>query len=194
MKTNVLASILSISVIAVLSCMPKQKKEMPEAKSSLVENLMDDKYLSVYDINTKDNDIKVDTIPARSLNDIRFGNWTDEDWVDNEYIRAIRYYLDDYNNGKIENPELDDYRDIVCGQFTIGDEKQFLLGGLYFKLIFLIDPDKVFNAWVYSEVDEEKGIVLNYSVRNLSFEEDGAGFTKEEILRIAKEHPEVRIW
>lgn len=166
----------------------------PETKSSLVENLMDDRYLSVNDINTNENNIEGDSVPARSLNDIRFDNWTEEDWVDNEYIRAIRHYLDDYCEGKVSDAQLDEYRNIVCGQFTIADEQQFLLGGLYFKLIFLNDPDKVFNAWVYSSVDEKKEIVLDYSVRAISFDGDGAGFTKEEILKIAKEHPEVRIW
>ena len=40
-----------------------------------------------------------DTISTgKSLNDIRFDGWEDSDWLDNEYIRTLRKYLDDYSN------------------------------------------------------------------------------------------------
>ena len=39
-----------------------------------------------------------DTISTgKSLNDIRFDGWERSDWLDNEYIRTLRIYLDDYN-------------------------------------------------------------------------------------------------
>ena len=51
-----------------------------------------------------------DTISAgKSLNDIRFDGWEDSNWLDNEYIRTLRKYLDDYNDGIVSNPALDPY-------------------------------------------------------------------------------------
>ena len=39
-----------------------------------------------------------DTIGTqKTLNDIRFDGWERSDWLDNEYIRTLRKYLDDYN-------------------------------------------------------------------------------------------------
>lgn len=41
-----------------------------------------------------------DTISSgKTLNDIRFKDWDRSDWLDNEYIRTLRKYLDDYNKG-----------------------------------------------------------------------------------------------
>lgn len=43
-----------------------------------------------------------DTIGTRkTLNEIRFDGWERSDWLDNEYIRTLRKYLDDYNSGKV---------------------------------------------------------------------------------------------
>lgn len=40
-----------------------------------------------------------DTISSgKTLNDIRFKDWDRSDWLDNEYIRTLRKYLDDYPN------------------------------------------------------------------------------------------------
>ena len=55
-----------------------------------------------------------DTIGTRkTLNDIRFNGWERSDWLDNEYIRTLRKYLDDYNNGKISNSNLDPYKELL---------------------------------------------------------------------------------
>ncbi len=34
----------------------------------------------------------------KSLNDIRFADFDENDWLDNDYIRCLRKYLDDYNH------------------------------------------------------------------------------------------------
>ena len=40
-----------------------------------------------------------DTISSgKTLNDIRFKDWDRSDWLDNEYIRTLRKYLDDYSH------------------------------------------------------------------------------------------------
>lgn len=42
----------------------------------------------------------VDTIGTRkTLNEIRFNGWERSEWLDNEYIRTLRKYLDNYNKG-----------------------------------------------------------------------------------------------
>ncbi len=52
-----------------------------------------------------------DTISTRkTLNDIRFKDWDRSDWLDNEYIRTLRKYLDDYNKGIVSNTNLDPSR------------------------------------------------------------------------------------
>lgn len=46
----------------------------------------------------------------KSLNDIRFEGWKEQDWLDNEYIRTLREYINAYNNGQESNPILDPYK------------------------------------------------------------------------------------
>ena len=41
----------------------------------------------------------------QSLNDIRFANFKDADWLDNEYIRQLRAYINNFNAGKIEDQQ-----------------------------------------------------------------------------------------
>lgn len=53
-----------------------------------------------------------DTISSgKTLNDIRFKDWDRSDWLDNEYIRTLRKYLDDYNKGVVSNTNLDPYKE-----------------------------------------------------------------------------------
>ena len=129
-----------------------------------------------------------------SLNDIRFANFKDEDWLDNDYIRCLRQYLDDYNSGKIEDEFLDPYKKKLQGQFIIGDIKPNTFGGatIYFTLIE--SPDDIFSAWVYSVVDEFTGTVTDYQVRSVTLEEMKSGATKEQLIQISKDHPEMKLW
>lgn len=128
------------------------------------------------------------------LNDIRFADFKDEDWLDNEYIRCLRRYLDDYNSGKIKNEELDQYKEKLKGKFVIGNVEPCYYGGLFLQITFIDYPDDVFSSWVYSSVDEETKTVLDYEVRSFTLNEKKSGFTKEEILKAVKEHPELKLW
>lgn len=99
----------------------------------------------------------VDTIGTRKpLNDIRFDGWERSDWLDNEYIRTLRKYLDDYNSGKVSNANLDPYKEQIKGQFVVYDINSYLLGGALIRITFLDMPDRVFSCWIYSNVDEKK--------------------------------------
>lgn len=85
-----------------------------------------------------------DTIGTRkTLNEIRFDGWERSDWLDNEYIRTLRKYLDDYNNGIVSNPTLDPYKEQIKGQFVVYDINPYLLGGALIRITFLDMPDRV---------------------------------------------------
>ena len=136
-----------------------------------------------------------DTIGTRkTLNEIRFDGWERSDWLDNEYIRTLRKYLDDYNNGIVSNPALDPYKEQIKGQFVVYDINPYLLGGAIIRITFLDMPDRVFSSWVYSNVDEKKEIVESYEFRSISIEEETTDMTKEDILQAIKEMEGLKLW
>ena len=129
-----------------------------------------------------------------SLNDIRFADFQDEDWLDNDYIRTLRQYVDEFNQGKIEDETLKPYRNATKGKFVIGSVEPALLGGLFIMFTFIDQPDDIFSVWVYSDVDETTKQVTNYSVEGIKHEDMKSGMTKEEILQIVKERPDVKLF
>lgn len=133
---------------------------------------------------------------SRSLNDIRFAGWSDEDWLDNDYIRELRSYIDAYCRGAIyddQSASLQDYKSLMKSRFVIYDITPFLYGGVWMLIGFLDNPKPIFEAWVYSEVDAADRVV-GYEVRGLSLSEQETDFTKEHILRTVQEHPELKLW
>lgn len=131
---------------------------------------------------------------GKGLNDIRFADFDENDWLDNEYIRCLRRYLDDYNNGKNKDENLDQYKEKLKGKFIIAWVEPCFFGGLFLQITFIDYPDDVFSSWIYSGVDEEQEKVLDYEVRSFSLNEEKSGFTKDELLEIMKEHPELKLW
>lgn len=129
-----------------------------------------------------------------SLNDIRFANFKDADWLNNEYIRQLRAYINDFNAGKIEDEELEAYKDKVRGQFAIYNVEPFLLGGLFIQFVFVDNPDDIFSSWVYSDVDEGTKAVTGYSVHAVKMEDMKSGFSKEDILKIVNENENMKLW
>lgn len=167
----------------------------PSACKSNVQNVT--KYTSMDSVAVRDT-LVADTAEymgnGKGLNDIRFANYTDNDWLDNEYIRCLRKYIDDYNGGKIQNKELDQYKEMLKGKFVIGWAEPYLLGGLFIQIVFVDYPNDMFDAWVYSTVDEETETVLDYEVRSMGFDEEKTGYTKMQIFELMKEHPEFKLW
>ena len=136
-----------------------------------------------------------DTIGTRkTLNEIRFGGWGESDWLDNEYIRTLRKYLDDYNSGKVSNTNLNPYKEQIKGQFVVYDINSYLLGGALIRITFLDMPDRVFSCWIYSNVDEKKETVESYEFRSISIEEERTDMTKEDILQAIKEMDGLKLW
>jgi len=135
-----------------------------------------------------------DTTYRETLNDIRFEGWTMKEWVDNEYIREVRRYIDAYNNGEISNPDLDEYKDYIQGKFVLADIQPFILGGVEIYIIFFDNPEKTFSAVVYSTVNEDTRTFTNYSCYGLKNEDIDLGFSQEDILQFLKERPDQRLW
>ena len=129
-----------------------------------------------------------------SLNDIRFSGWTEEDWCDNDYIKALRAYLDEFQAGRIEDEELAPYKDKINCQFVVGYIGQFLGGGAFIDIIFLDLPNRVFSSWVYRYVDEETNVITGYEVRSVTINEELIENTREEILNVVKENPKFKLW
>lgn len=142
-----------------------------------------------------DSSYEADTIAkGKSLNDIRFANFTDKDWVDNEYIQTLRVYIDSFVSGKVKNEELEPYKNDVKGKFVIANAEPFLMGGLFIQIVFIDKPEKIFTSWVYSDVDEDAEKVVGYSVRSICLDERKNELSREQIFQVMKEHPELKLW
>lgn len=129
-----------------------------------------------------------------SLNDIRFADFDDDDWLDNEYIWALRHYLDDIDVSKIKDERLKPYRKVIKRQFVIARVEPALMGGLFIMFSFIDKPEGIFSTWVYSEVNEATREVSNYTVTGIKLEDVKNDMTKEEILNFMKDHPEVKLF
>ncbi len=55
-----------------------------------------------------------------NLNEIRFKGWSDKEWLDNDYIREFRTYIDARSCGKIEVPTLLANKEILHSKFVVG--------------------------------------------------------------------------
>ena len=135
-----------------------------------------------------------DTTSTETLNDIRFDGWTMKDWVDNEYIREVRRYIDAYNAGEITDPYLDEYRECIQGKFVIGDINPGLWGGAFMYIVFFNNPEKTFSVLVQSDVDVETRTISNYECYGLKMEDFDLGFSQEDIRQFLKECPEHKMW
>lgn len=131
---------------------------------------------------------------GETLNDIRFAGWGKAEWVDNEYIRTVRRYLDAYNNGEIEDADLDEYKDCVQGKFIIGDIQPWMLGGAIIYIVFYDHPEKLFYSVVYSYVDEQTREVYDYECRGIRLETAEFRSSKDEIEEFLKDCPEHKMW
>lgn len=182
--------LLVVAVCIALMMLPSScsRKDRPDAIDHPVNGLVTENDTSIR--NGEDS-----ITDGQSLNDIRFARFKDRDWIDNDYIRALRKHIDDYKSGKVKDKNLDMYKEDIQGKFIIGHTDPFLLGGLFIEFIFVDKPEKIFSVWVYSDVDEQKKKVVGYSVRSIGLEQEESGFTsKQQIMDLLKEHPEYKLW
>ena len=208
---KILLNLLAMLLCCFSSCNKGMQLKEKETKDSLAagnfikcakflyntfrENMDDAKVdSSVTSIESRDSINISDTTFQKSLNDIRFEGWKEQDWVDNKYIQVLRKYLDAYNNNEIDDSHLAPYKEKIKGEFVVYNVRPFIMGGLFISIVFIDMPETVFNAWVYSEVDKEKEIITDYVVLSIKVAEEKTALTKEEILQIIKEHPENKLW
>ena len=134
---------------------------------------------------------------GKSLNEIRFANWTPEDWLDNDYIKEMRSFFDSYSQGTIDDARFEalaPYKSLMKGQFTVLDVEPFIGGGLFMLIAFMDNPKQVFDAWVYGDIENEEEGVIGYDVRLCRPSKTVNNLSKEEILKILKEYPENKLW
>ena len=108
-------------------------------------------------------------IGEESLDEIRFGGWTEEDYWDNDYLRAFRRYMDAWLQGKeMDDKEadpsaLEPYRDRLRGKFLVFNVRAFSFGGLLYLLVPIDDPYLLLHVWIYSTIDD--GHINEYQVQ-----------------------------
>ena len=147
-----------------------------------------------YDEETSYSEEEEDTDDGMSLNDIRFADFDDDDWLDNEYIWALRQYLDDIDVSKIKDESLKPYLNVIKGKFVIAKVEPALMGGLFIMFSFIDKPEGIFSTWVYSDVNEATGEVSNYTVNGIKLEDIKNEMSREEIFKVMKEHPELKLF
>ena len=181
------ASIIFVAAMTILSaCNMKQDQTEPVAISDSTQH--------IESANVDSTLQTADTIVPKTGNDIRFEDWGEKEWLDNEYIRTLRKYLDDYNRGKVRNSDLYPYKEQIKSKFVVYSIQPYLAGGAFIQIVFLDMPDRVFSSWIYSNVDEERRIVESYECRSIRIEEETTGMTKEDILQAIKDMGGLKLW
>ena len=100
---------------------------------------------------TDSTEVQESTEAQESLNDIRFKGWDGSKWLDNEYIRTLRKYLDDYSNGQGDNPELAPYRELIKRQFVILEIQPAIAGGTSIRITFRISALAPFHHGIMAD-------------------------------------------
>lgn len=132
------------------------------------------------------------------LNSYRFDWWDDEDWGDNNYIRAVRLYIDAYRIGAVADENLDNC--LTNGDFVLYGIEPFITGGAYVSVVFVDSPEDVVAMWIYSFVDfkDDDGkipdCISGYDVRSVEVKKFATNFTKQYIEKLLIEQPQIRRW
>lgn len=126
------------------------------------------------------------------LNGIRFENWGDKEWLNNNYIRSVRLYIDAYNLGLVKDEELDKHKAALKGKFCICSIEPFMGGGAWMHIAFVDDTSFSLRFWVYSFVADNT--ISGYDVRSADLIDEPLGITPEEIKEILKQNPLNQLW
>ena len=126
------------------------------------------------------------------LNGIRFENWGDKEWLNNNYIRSVRLYIDAYNLGLVKDEGLDKHKAALKGKFCICSIEPFMGGGAWMHIAFVDDTSFSLRFWVYSYVTDNT--ISGYEVRSADLIDEPLGLTTEEIKEILKQNPHNQLW
>ena len=128
------------------------------------------------------------------LNEIRFGNWEEKDWYDNDYLRELRSYIDAVDAGEIEDDVLGGYKELLSSKFAVASMEPAIFGGLYIGFSFMDAPSILFFAHVYGYVDEVSETVVGYDVRGIIKHDEEMDITREDIEFYLEECPLAKLW
>ena len=126
------------------------------------------------------------------LNGIRFEEWSDKEWLNNNYIRSVRLYLDAYNLGLVKDEGLDKHKAALKGKFCICSIEPYVYGGAWVHIAFVNDTSFSLRFWVYSFVTDNA--ISGYEVRSADLVDEPLGITPEEIKDILKQNPHNQLW
>ena len=126
------------------------------------------------------------------LNGIRFEEWGDKEWLNNNYIRSVRLYIDAYNLGLVKDEGLDKHKAALKGKFCICSIEPFMGGGAWMHIAFVNDTSFSLRFWVYSFVTDNT--ISGYEVRSADLIDEPLGITPEEIKEILKQNPHNQLW
>lgn len=126
------------------------------------------------------------------LNGIRFEEWGDKEWLNNNYIRSVRLYLDAYNLGLVKDEGLDKHKAALKGKFCICSIEPYVYGGAWLHIVFVDDTSFSLRFWVYSFVTNNT--ISGYEVRSADLVDEPLGITTEEVKDILKENPYNQLW
>lgn len=129
-----------------------------------------------------------------SLNDIRFEGWTTAEWLDNDYIRELRRYIDSCSEGEVDDQTLLAHKEVLDSKFVVGHIEPAIYGGVFIYFTFLDAPRKVFYTQVYSYVNPDTKEVETYEVRGVFLNDEEMDYTREGLLYIVENYPEHKLW
>ena len=129
-----------------------------------------------------------------NLNEIRFKGWTEKEWLDNDYIRELRKYINACSEGEIKDQTLLAHKEVLKSKFIMGHIEPATYGGVFIYFTFLDAPRKVFYTQVYSYVNPDTKKIDGYEVRGVFLNEEEIDYTREAILYIVENYPEHKLW
>lgn len=136
--------------------------------------------------------LSADDAWAQTLNEIRFGHWTEEDWFSNDYYREIRTFIDDAQTLQADYPELKPHLELMKTPFVVVDANEAIYGGLQVHFIFEKSPNYYFSAWVYGVVEDGK--VVDYEVRHIFIADDNCPIARTDIVEVMQNEPRCKFW
>ncbi len=90
------------------------------------------------------------------MNELRFRNWTEEQWINNDYAKALRDTLNRYDN--VNGDESMEPIPYAKNRIMILNGEPTELGGIIFDFVFEEHYDKVYMAWVFSHCVEAEAM------------------------------------
>ena len=124
-----------------------------------------------------------------------FASRSGAEWLNNNYIRSVRLYLDAYVLGLVKNEAFDKHKSAMKGKFIICQIEPFMGGGAWMHITFVDDTSFSLRFWVYSFVNESNPIAIEgYDVRGADLVDEPLGISPSELKDILKENPLNTLW